>query len=190
MQDLRQSVPLVVSLKLVIMSALYHLAMLCWQYTFEFQRYLDNKVTETWYIMVQLWILQRDKDFLVAATFLLKFLTHFHNSLQDICFVEYWRDQLLTQVHVLRTILAVRGAQSPYRQDWLDLNPTVCSDSIGPSGVKSDILSYWVWVILVQTFWRYLGNSRLWPVIWLFVPKVCYRQTSWHIPGERWCLQF
>lgn len=139
-------------------------------------------VIQTWYIMVKLWKLWRDKDFLVAATFLLKFLTHFHNSRQDIRFVECWRDQLLAQVHVLRTILAARGVQSPYRQDWLDLNPTVCSDSTGPSGVKSDILSYWVWVISMQTFWRYWGNSRLWPAIWPFIPRVCYQHTKLPYP--------
>lgn len=79
---------------------------------------------------------------------------------------------------MLRTILAIRGVQSPFQQDWLDLNPTVCSNSTGPSGVKSDILSYWVWVILAQTYSRYLGNSELWPAIWLFIPRVCYQQTE------------
>lgn len=79
---------------------------------------------------------------------------------------------------MLRTILAGRGVQSPFQQDWLDLNPTVCSNSTGPSRVKSDILSYWVWVILAQTYWRYLGNSGLWPAIWLFILRVCYQQTE------------
>lgn len=86
---------------------------------------------------------------------------------------------------MLRPILALRGVQSPQRQDWLDLNPSVCSDSTGPSGVKSDILSYWVWVILVPTFWRCLGNSRLWPAIWLFIPRVGYQQTRLPYPRGR-----